>query len=150
MIKALIDTNLLVYFFDPRDPVRQNQADQVLHFLEETNSGYLSVQNLAEFMSVCSRRLAPWITISEAMQKTELWMIAYPVLELTPLIVLEAARGVRDYSLAYYDAQIWATARFNQIPFIFSEDFQDGMVLEGVTFINPFSPQFELNRWLGS
>jgi predicted nucleic acid-binding protein len=150
MITALIDTNLLVYFFDPRDPVRQNRAGEVLHFLEETKTGYLSVQNLAEFMSVCSRRLTPWITLSEGMQQTELWMIAYPALELTPLIVLEAARGVRDYSMAYYDAQIWATARLNQIPYILSEDFQDGMVLEGVTFINPFSPHFDLSRWLGT
>jgi predicted nucleic acid-binding protein len=52
-----------------------------------------------------------------------------------------------DHSLAYYDAQIWATARLNQIPLIFSEDFQDGQTLEGVRFVNPFSAQFELRDW---
>jgi predicted nucleic acid-binding protein len=150
MVKALIDTNILVYFIDPRDLLMQDRAVYVLLSLEETSSGALCVQNLAEFMSVCSHRLSPWVTLTEAMRQTERWILTYPILELTPLIVLEAARGVRDYNLAYYDAQIWATARFNQIPYILSEDFQDGMVLEGVTFLNPFRPEFDLKRWLGS
>jgi len=31
---------------------------------------------------------------------------------------------------------------------IFSEDFQDGQVLEGVRFANPFKPTFDLETWL--
>jgi predicted nucleic acid-binding protein len=42
----------------------------------------------------------------------------------------------------YYDAQIWAVARLNQVGVVFSEDFQDGQTLEGVCFVNPFSPNF--------
>ena len=72
---------------------------------------------------------------------------AFLVLDVTPLIVLEAARGVRDHMLAYYDAQIWATARLNQIPTIFSEDFNTGAILEGVRFVNPFSADFVLETW---
>ena len=75
-------------------------------------------------------------------------MSVYPVIPLTDSIVLEAARGCRDYHLAYYDAQIWAAARLNQITVIFSEDFQDGQMLEGVRFINPFAPQFNLGPWV--
>jgi predicted nucleic acid-binding protein len=70
------------------------------------------------------------------------------VIDLTPIIVLEAARGVRDHQLSYYDAQIWAAARLNQAPVVFSEDFQHQQTLEGVRFINPFSPDFELAVWL--
>ncbi len=150
MKNALIDTNILVYFFDPRHQARQDQAIQTMNFLEETGAGCLSVQSLAEFMSVTARRLTPWITLSEAMQQTERWILTYPILQLTPLIVLEAARGVRDYQLSYYDAQIWATARLNQIPFVLSEDFQDGMTLEGISFLNPFRENFDLAHWLDS
>jgi predicted nucleic acid-binding protein len=64
------------------------------------------------------------------------------------MIVLEAARGSRDHNLAYYDAQIWAVARFNQLQAVFSEDFQDGMVLEGVRFANPFGPGFDIRQWV--
>lgn len=75
---------------------------------------------------------------------TRLW----PIFDLTPMIVMEAGRGVRDHKLSYYDAQVWATARLNQVPIVFSEDFRDGSILEGVHFINPFSPKFLLEKWL--
>jgi predicted nucleic acid-binding protein len=63
------------------------------------------------------------------------------------MIVLEAVRGVRKHRLAYWDAQIWATARLNQVPLILSEDFSDGQVLKGVRFVNPFAPGFDLQVW---
>jgi predicted nucleic acid-binding protein len=50
--------------------------------------------------------------------------------------------------LAYLDAQIWASAQLNQIPVIFSEDFQDGQILEGVRFVNPFKKGFDVAEWL--
>ena len=80
--------------------------------------------------------------------QVERWQNIFPVFDLTPQIVLEAARGVRDHKMAFYDAQIWAAARLNQIPVVFSEDFQDGQVLEGVRFANPFTPTFDLETWL--
>ena len=63
---------------------------------------------------------------------------------VTPLIVLEAARGVRDHRLGYWDAQLWATARLNQIPTVLSEDFADGQTLDAVRFHDPFLPRFDL------
>ena len=81
------------------------------------------------------------------MQQTQRLAHAWPVFPLTPFIVLEATRGVRDHQLAYWDAQIWAAARLNQIPVIFSEDFNAGSVLEGVRFVNPFADDFLLSVW---
>ena len=60
----------------------------------------------------------------------------------------EAARGARDYGLAYYDAQIWAAARLNQVQIVLSEDFQDGQTLEGVRFANPFGESFVIEEWI--
>jgi len=54
---------------------------------------------------------------------------------------------VHDHKLSCYDAQVWATARLNQLPVVFSEDFRDGSTLEGVHFVNPFSPKFLLEKW---
>jgi predicted nucleic acid-binding protein len=148
MPAVLIDTNLLVYVFDQQDPERQLQSIDVLQKLEVSNSGRLSVQSLAEFFSTVTRKLQPPLTAAEAFQQIERLHQAFPVLNLTASIVLEAARGVRDHRLAYYDAQIWATARLNQIPVIFSEDFASGTTLEGVRFVNPFAANFALEAWI--
>lgn len=147
MLPIMIDTNLLVYLYDQNEPDRQARAQQVLDRLELSGAGRLSVQCLAEFLSVTTRRLSPALTPAQALEQVALFARLWPVFDLTPLIVLEAGRGVRDHGLSYYDAQIWASARLNQVPVIFSEDFSDGTVLEGVRFVNPFSPGFALEAW---
>ena len=75
---------------------------------------------------------------------------AWTVYDLTPHVVLEAVRGVRERSLSYWDAQIWAVARMHYIPVVLSEDFQDGFLLEGVRFLNPLSAKAGAREWLES
>jgi predicted nucleic acid-binding protein len=146
MPTILLDTNILIYTYDPHDVERQEKAISLLVSMEENGAGCLSVQCLAEFVNVVIAK--QHLPIDQAMAQVEKWNYLFPVFNLTPLIVLEAARGVRDHGLSYYDAQIWAAARLNQIPVIFSEDFQDGQVLEGVRFANPFAESFETRAWL--
>jgi predicted nucleic acid-binding protein len=143
---VMIDTNVLIYTFDQNDPARQERAIQVLRALEESASGRLSVQCLAEFCAVVMRRLQPVMSPAETLAQVERLQRIFPVHNLTPMIVLEALRGVRDHQVSYYDAQIWASARLNQIPVIFSEDYRE-QVLEGVRFVNPFLPDFDVDRW---
>ena len=53
-------------------------------------------------------------------------------------------RGLQRHSLSYWDALVWSTAKLNQLPYILSEDFTDGILLEGVRFLNPFAEMFDL------
>jgi predicted nucleic acid-binding protein len=69
-------------------------------------------------------------------------------LDITGATVLEAVRGVSAYQMAYWDAQIWASARMNQVPFVFSEDFGEGVTIEGVRFINPLEKDFNIGKLL--
>jgi predicted nucleic acid-binding protein len=147
MPSILIDTNLLVYLYDKQSPKKVEQARKTLKHLISTHSGRLSVQNLAEFMYVSTHKLDPPLKYAEALVQVSLFTRMWSVFDLTALIVLEAARGARDHGLAYYDAQIWASARLNQVTTVFSEDFSDGQVLEGVRFVNPFGEGFRLEDW---
>ncbi|MDI6638436.1 MAG: PIN domain-containing protein, partial [Bacillota bacterium] len=72
---------------------------------------------------------------------------AWRVLDVTTFIILEAIRGVRDHQLPFWDAQIWATARLNQVPVVLSEDFASSRTLDGVLFVNPFADGFEPADW---
>ena len=143
----LIDTNVIVYACDPGEPAKREQAGRVLRFLEQAGNGRLSVQGLSEFVSATTRRLRPPLTVTEAAQQVERLMLSFPIFDLTPMIVTEALRGVRDHQLSFYGAQVWAAARLNQTPIIFSEDFNSGSTLDGVRFINPFAPNFVLDNW---
>lgn len=145
MSSILLDTNVLVYALDVRQAFFQEKAKTIILKAEETGAGCLSVQCLAEFFRVATAKMQ--LPASEVIKQVEYWQNAFPVFSLTPQIVLEAARGVRDYQLSYYDAQIWACARLNQIPIIFTEDFQDGQTLEGIRFVNPFADKFVIEEW---
>ncbi len=145
MPSILLDTNILIYTFDPRDESRQEQAIALLIKLEGEEKGCLSAQCLSEFASAALTKLG--LSADDVMDKIGNWQNAFPVFNLTPQIALEATRGVRDHKLSYYDAQIWACARLNQVPVIFTEDFQDGQILEGIRFINPFGGDFVMDEW---
>jgi predicted nucleic acid-binding protein len=148
MTEVLIDTNLLVYVFDFAEPEKQQAALRIVDELQLSQKGCLSIQNLSEFINAATRGNPPILNLEEALKQIEDFIEAFPVFLLTPTIVLEAIRGVRDHSFSYYDAQIWACAHLNQIPIVFSEDFSDGQVIEGVRFINPFAENFDLENWI--
>jgi predicted nucleic acid-binding protein len=150
-MKIMLDTNVLVYAYDPAEPERQEQAIELLDRLRLSGSGRLSAQCLAEFFSAITRsyrNMPPRLNPTEALDAVGRLAAHFEVYPLTALTILEAGRGVRDYRLSYYDAQIWASARLNQSLVVFTEDFQPGQILEGVRFINPFGPEFKLSDWL--
>jgi predicted nucleic acid-binding protein len=150
-MKILVDTNILVYAYDPGELERQGRAIQLLDQLHLSGTGRLSVQCLGEFFSATTRPLRlspPRLTTAEALQSIEQMARHFEVYPLTSITILEACRGVRDHQLSYYDSQIWAIARLNQVSVVFTEDFQHGQTLEGVQFINPFNSEFILSDWL--
>jgi predicted nucleic acid-binding protein len=137
----LIDTNVLVYAYDPSDVAKQQRAQQVIQFVGD-GVGALSVQVLGEFYWTVTRRIQPPISAERAARSVENYLRSWPVLDLTRAVVAEAVLGAGRLQLPYWDALIWATAKLNQVPLVLSEDFADGAFLEGVRFMNPFSPTF--------
>jgi predicted nucleic acid-binding protein len=148
--QVLIDTNVLVYSHDPHDAGKQQRALELMETLQDDGSGCISVQSLAEFFAVTTRGRVPLLSVASACERQSELARMWRVLDLTAAIALEACAGVRDHQLAYWDAQIWATARLNQVGLVLSEDFQDGQWLEGVRFLNPFSPKFDFEAWTRS
>ncbi len=52
MPRYLLDTNLLLYAYDRREPLKQTRALEVLERLGDSLSAALSTQNLAEFANI--------------------------------------------------------------------------------------------------
>ena len=148
MTAILIDTNVLVYAFDRSAQQKQTRALMVLTALQANQLGCMSVQSISEFIKATTRGSSPKLSPREAVTQADWLLNSYPVYPLTSTMIRIAYRGFLDHSVSYYDAQIWACAFLNQIPAVFSEDFQDGQVLEGVRFVNPFTESFQLEKWL--
>lgn len=59
------DTNMLVYVYDRSEPEKQARALKVLDTLVKTGAGVLSVQILAEFYTVVTKKLTAPLTVQE-------------------------------------------------------------------------------------
>ena len=145
--RVLADTNVLVYAYDRSEPHKQQQALQILDRLAVSGAGAISTQVLGEFFVAVTRKITAPLTVDEGYTRVNNYLRSWAVLNLTGMVVLEAARGVRDHAMSFWDAQIWAVARLNQIPVVLSEDFQDESAVEGVRFVNPFAEGFRLEDW---
>lgn len=138
---ALVDTNILVYRFDPRDPRKQNLASGLLRKGLADNSIRVAHQAVIEFYSAVTRQLrgaAPLLTAAEATRETEELLMQFEILYPDEQVVRSALRATAAYGLSWFDAQMWAYADANGLNEIFSEDFQHGRYYGGVRAVNPF------------
>ena len=143
----LVDTNVLVYAYDRSEPDKQRRALAVLDRLVERGVGVLSTQVLSEFYSATTRKLRVPLTPDQAAQRLESFVQVWVILDLTPRIVLEAVKGGQRHGFHFWDAQIWAAAKLNDVQVVFSEDFSTGSEIEGVCFVDPFASGFRFEDW---
>jgi predicted nucleic acid-binding protein len=130
--KAFFDTNVLVYVVAQKDE-RTPKADALI-----AKGGVISVQVLNELASVSRRKLGmSWEEIGDALAAIR---VLCPI--PTPLTIDTHDAGVRiaaKYGFQFYDALIAAAALEAECTTLYSEDFQDGQLIEGrLTVRNPF------------
>ena len=147
MIAILVDTNVLVYAHDRSERSKQRRAIDILDRITAAGNGALSAQVLSEFYNTATRKLSPPLTLVQAEAQLGCFVALWTVFDVTSQVVLEAVRGVRYHQFSFWDAQIWAVARLNQVPVVFSEDFNPGAIIEGVRFVNPFAEDFQPKAW---
>jgi len=131
--KAFFDTNVLVYVVSQQDE-RTSKAEALV-----ANGGIISVQVLNELASVSRRKLGlSWEDVGDALAALRV-LCPSP----TPLTTDTHDAGLRiaaKYGFPFYDALIAAAALEAECTTLYSEDFQDGQVIEGrLTVRNPFA-----------
>lgn len=146
--RILVDTNILLYAYDRGESAKQPLSLAIIDRLVAHDLGALTPQVLGEFFVNATKKLQPPLTVEEAHGRIQNYLLSWEILDITGAVVLEAVRGVRTYQMSYWDAQIWASARMNQIPVVLSEDFGEGTTIEGVHFVNPFGSDFNIDAWL--
>ena len=136
-----LDANVLVYRFDEAAPAKRGRAVELIDALGGRDA-VVPVQALAETARVLLVKRRPPLTPDEVAGYVRRLAAAFTPVPLTAGVVAEAVRGAGAHGLSYFDAQIWAAAREAGATVVLSEDFQDGRVVEGVRFANPFAPAF--------
>jgi predicted nucleic acid-binding protein len=140
-VTGLVDTNILVYRFDPRFPLKQEQAIEFLRHGIVERSIVLPYQALVEFVAATTRPIsgqASMLTKEEAHRAVEEIMAQFEVVYPTDNMLRTALRGAALYGLSWFDSLIWAYADEHGFDPLWSEDFQDGRLYGRVKVQNPF------------
>ena len=138
---ALVDTNVLVYRFDPRFPAKQETATALLRRGIQTDSIRVPHQAVVEFVAAVTRQLpegGALLDRSDALREAEELMLQFQVLYPTESLVRLALRGAAAYQLGWFDAHLWAYAEHFGLTELISEDFTHGRLYGTVRVVNPF------------
>ena len=140
-VAALVDTNVLVYRFDPRFPEKQRIATALLRKGIADDSIRLPHQAILEFVAVATRPIAgaaPLLSPDEARREAEEILSQVEVLYPNEAIVRTALRGTAAYGLSWFDAHLWAFAEHYGLVELLSEDFEHDRMYGTVRVVNPF------------
>jgi predicted nucleic acid-binding protein len=140
-VPGLVDTNILVYRFDPRFPRKQAMANEFLRRGIAEDSIRVPHQAVVEFAAAVTRPLGndpPLLSPDDARREAEDILTQFVVLYPTEALVRTAIRGWATYQFGWFDAHLWAYAQEYGLTELISEDFEYDRLYGTVRAINPF------------
>ncbi len=129
--RRFFDTNVLLYLLSA-DAAKADRVEEAL-----VAGGTISVQVLNEFTSVALRKLG--MKVSQVREALEPITEICEVMPLTTQIHQRGLQVAERYRFSFYDALIVAAALESGSTTLYSEDLQDGQVIDRVLAVkNPF------------
>jgi predicted nucleic acid-binding protein len=136
--KFFIDTNVFVYSFDSRQPLKQERALALIQDALNKGLGVISTQVIQEFLNVATLKFAAPMKIEDA--KAYLRLVLNPLCQIYPdLALYESCLELQaETKYSFYDSLILAAALRGGCEVLYSEDFQDDQQVRGLKIINPY------------
>ncbi len=134
--KAFLDSNVLVYFFDERDIRKQNIAMELINSLTKTRTGQISTQTLQEYFNVITKKLK--CNKKQVCEDVENYARIFPVHCNRLKDIFSAIDISIRTQFSFYDSLIIAAAKATSCNIVYSEDLNDGQMVDGIKIINPF------------
>lgn len=132
-----LDSNVLFYAIDNNEPDKHRRAVEVIKIAAVEQDTVITLQAYAEFFAAATRKGK--LSVREAASQIEDWQLLFSTVCPAPGHLRQAIDAVEKHSLSFWDALIWSVAKSAGTTVLLSEDLQDGRVLGGVLFRNPFT-----------
>jgi predicted nucleic acid-binding protein len=131
-----VDTNVLIYVHDDRDPAKQATADALVQSLTDV---VLLWQVACEYIAASRKIVARGYSVEMAwrdLRKLQtVWVTECP----TDAVLVRAEDLMQRYSLSSWDALLVGACLEAGVTRLYTEDFADSLRAEGLKVINPFA-----------
>src|SRR5690349_11688732 len=135
--RLFVDTNLLIYQFDTREPDKQVRARDWMEYLWAARTGLVSFQVLQEFYSIATRKLDPGLPFEAAGGVVRsLW--AWRPGGVGQRAFLTAVAFQRRFRLSSWGALVVAAAHLAWCAYLLTGGRQHGQDLDGLRVVDPF------------
>jgi predicted nucleic acid-binding protein len=133
--RAFFDTNVLVYADDEDAGTKRDKARALIAKRVATAEAVVSTQVLQEYFVIATRKLG--LAAESARRRVELLSQLHVVL-VRPEVILSAIDLHRLHALSFWDALVVRCASLGGCAVLFTEDLNDGQIIDGVRVANPF------------
>lgn len=137
-LAAFVDSNVLVYAVSDDEPEKQSRAREILARGFTDGCYAISTQVMFEVYVNVTRKARIGLPAREAFEYVRA-LSEWPVIEMTPELVLAALDLAQRARISAWDAGIIEAARQIGCKRVLSEDLSDGQVYGGISVENPFS-----------
>lgn len=135
---AFVDSNILLYAFLSKEPVKARKATALLDELSRTRSGVMSYQVLQEFVNVMRKGARPPMDVDRCEHIVSEMAGRFEMVSPSLTLLQRALQLHSRYQISWYDALIVAAAQAGRCAVLYSEDLSSGQDYGDVRVINPF------------
>jgi predicted nucleic acid-binding protein len=136
--KSFLDSNIFIYAYDQREPVKQSIADNLIRGLAIGGDAVISYQVIHEFFNWALVKGPVKMPQDEAQRYLTVTFRPMLIVASSVALVSDAIRIQDRYRLSWYDSLIVSAAQQAGCDVLYSEDLQHGQQFGPVTVQNPF------------
>ena len=136
-MRIALDTNVLVYAEAANGALMRDRALKLIQRLPP-GAIVLPAQTLGELFNVLVRKAKR--RPSRAREAVLSWRDAYPVMETSAAVIVNATDLAADHGFTIWDSVVLAASAEAGCRLLLSEDLQEGFTWRGVTVVKPFAP----------
>ena len=135
MSRIFLDTNILVYAYDTKQPLKRDRALEIVaSFGSRKQTAVISTQVLQELYHILANKMK--FSRKDAAGEL-LVLLKMEVFQVTPAIILKATELHDTASISFWDALIVCAAQAAGCQEIWTEDLSTGQKFGSVTIVNP-------------
>ena len=136
--RFFLDTNIIVYTFDPSQPQKQKIARDLMKVALDKGAGSISYQVIQEFLNVATCKFERPLSYQDS--QIFLSTVLEPICEVYASIDLfhRALELSEQWKYSFYDSLIIAAALQLNCSILYSEDLKTGQKIQDLEIVNPF------------
>jgi predicted nucleic acid-binding protein len=132
--KVFFDTNILIYQMDKKSTAKRDRCRSLVRKAANDGDAVISTQVLQEFYGVATKKLHMDPMVSKSI------MHSFENMEVVSIgkeLINEAIDASLQHKVSFWDALILVAAESARCEILYSEDLNDGQIMQNVRIVDP-------------